>query len=179
MAEIDLTGVDPKNISSAEFAELLAAASAATSGDDLGLSALDPKQFAWIISRASAEQITEVMSRPELRNQVLDEIFRRMERHFLVDKAGSTAAVVHWRIGGRPDREYDQYEMLIGDGTCTVARGVQRDPRLTLRMGPTEFLELVSGNANGVTLFMSGKLSAKGDLGLAAALLGMFDIPKP
>jgi putative sterol carrier protein len=37
---------------------------------------------------------------------------------------------------------------------------------------------VVSGNGNPVMLFMTGKLKAKGDLGLAANIANLFDIPK-
>ena len=45
-------------------------------------------------------------------------------------------------------------------------------------MGPVEFLKLISGRANPVMMFMTGKIKAKGDLGLAANIANLFDIPK-
>jgi len=45
-------------------------------------------------------------------------------------------------------------------------------------VGAVDFLKVVSGNANPVMLFMTGKLKAKGDLGLAANIANYFDIPK-
>ena len=41
-----------------------------------------------------------------------------------------------------------------------------------------EFLKIVSGNGNPVMMFMTGKLKAKGDLGLAANIQNLFEIPK-
>jgi putative sterol carrier protein len=45
-------------------------------------------------------------------------------------------------------------------------------------MGPVEFMRIVSGSGNPVMMFMTGKLKAKGDLGLAASIQNLFDIPK-
>ena len=41
-----------------------------------------------------------------------------------------------------------------------------------------DFLQLISGGANPMMMFMTGKLKAKGDLGLAANLANLFDLPK-
>jgi putative sterol carrier protein len=45
-------------------------------------------------------------------------------------------------------------------------------------MKPADFLKLVSGNASGPTMFMTGKLKLEGDVMLASRLTSMFRIPK-
>jgi putative sterol carrier protein len=45
-------------------------------------------------------------------------------------------------------------------------------------LAPVEFLKLVTGNASAPLLFMSGKLKVAGDLGFAAGLTSLFNIPK-
>jgi len=52
------------------------------------------------------------------------------------------------------------------------------EPKLALTLGAVDFLKVVSGNGNPVMMFMTGKLKAKGDLGLAANIANLFDIPK-
>ena len=52
------------------------------------------------------------------------------------------------------------------------------EPKLALNLGAVDFLKVVSGNGNPVMMFMTGKLKAKGDLGLAANIANLFDIPK-
>jgi putative sterol carrier protein len=54
----------------------------------------------------------------------------------------------------------------------------EHDAKLALSLGQADFLKVVSGNANPVMMFMTGKLKAKGDLGLAAKIADLFDIPK-
>ncbi|MFS8479851.1 MAG: SCP2 sterol-binding domain-containing protein [Micromonosporaceae bacterium] len=138
---------------------------------------LDPKQFAQLVKSASADQLAEVM-KSDQRKAVLDEIFRRMPTLFRADRAGSTNAVIHWNIGDRPDGGVDTYELVIADGACTLSESPEREPKLSLTLGGADFLKVVSGNANPVMMFMTGKLKAKGDLGLAANIANLFDIPK-
>jgi putative sterol carrier protein len=141
------------------------------------LTSVDPPRFAQLIKSAPDAQIAEVMQ-SELRGKILDEVFGRMPSSFRADRAGNTNAVIHWTITGRPDGGADTYELVIADGTCTVSDSPQREPRLTLTLGPVDFLKVVSGNANPVMMFMTNKLKAKGDLGLAANIANLFDLPK-
>jgi len=148
--------------------------------DDFDLSkftSVDPKQFAALVKSASNEQLSALMQ-SDKRKQVLDEVFRRMPTLFRPDRAGKTSAVIHWNVGDRPDGGVDTYEVVIEDGTCTLSPAPERDPKLSLTLGAVDFLKVVSGNANPVMMFMTGKLKAKGDLGLAANIANLFDIPK-
>jgi putative sterol carrier protein len=138
---------------------------------------VDPKRFAQIVKSTPDAQLAEVMQ-GELRGKILDEVFGRMPSTFRPDRAGNTNAVIHWTITGRPDGGSDTYEVVIADGACTVSDSAQREPRLTITLGPVDFLKVVSGNANPVMMFMTGKLKAKGDLGLAANIANLFDMPK-
>jgi putative sterol carrier protein len=112
------------------------------------------------------------------RGKILDEIFSRFPQQFRADRAGGTNAVIHWIIGGRADGGTDTYEVVIADGACTVSPSPQADPKLAVTVGGVEFLNLITGNANPMMMFMTGKLKAKGDLGLAANLANLFDLPR-
>ncbi|MEU8419847.1 SCP2 sterol-binding domain-containing protein [Micromonospora sp. NPDC048835] len=136
-----------------------------------------PKEFAQLVKSTPDDKIAQVMS-GDSRDKILGEVFGRMPSLFRADRAGATNAVIHWVITGRPDGGSDTYEVVIADGTCVVNEPPQHDPKLSLTMGPVEFLKIVSGGANPVMMFMTGKLKAKGDLGLAANIANLFDIPK-
>ncbi|WP_030491374.1 SCP2 sterol-binding domain-containing protein [Micromonospora chokoriensis] len=136
-----------------------------------------PKEFAQLVKSTPDDKIAQVMS-GDARDKVLGEVFGRMPSLFRADRAGATNAVIHWVITGRPDGGSDTYEVVIADGACVVNEPSQHDPKLSLTMGPVEFLKIVSGGANPVMMFMTGKLKAKGDLGLAANIANLFDIPK-
>jgi putative sterol carrier protein len=86
--------------------------------------------------------------------------------------------VIHWSVTGRPDGGADTYEIVIADGVCTLSPAPQAEPKLSVTTGGVDFLQLISGNANPMMMFMTGKLKAKGDLGLAANLANLFDLPK-
>lgn len=173
-----LGDTDPKAVSREEFTALLQEASDLAAGDaDVDLSALGPEQFARLISRASSEQISEVMSRPDLAERILDEVFRRMGEHYKPEQARSTEAVVRWRIGNG-DAEPLRYECVLSGGTCAVSKQPEHEPRATIMVGPVEFIKLASGNASAPMLFMTGKVKVAGDVGFAAGLTKLFQIPK-
>ena len=136
-----------------------------------------PKEFAQLVKSTPNDQLKAAMQ-GEHRTAILDEIFARMPGLFRPDRAGSTNAVIHWIVGDRPDSGADTYELVIANGTCALSPKPENDPKLALTLPAVDFLKVVSGNANPVMLFMTGKLKAKGDLGLAANIANLFDIPK-
>jgi len=139
--------------------------------------AIDPKQFASMVKSASNDQLNAALA-GGMREKVLGEIFDRMPSLFRADRAGTTNAVIHWIIGDGRDGAFDTYELVIADGTCVLSPQPAHEPKLALTLGAADFLKVVSGNANPVMMFMTGKLKAKGDLGLAAKIADLFDIPK-
>lgn len=141
----------------------------------LDFAAVSPEEFARIVKGLSTEEI-RVLARSELRGRVLSEVFRRMEQQFRPDNAGTTEALIRWKITGETEVVY---ETEIAHGTCRVSEGrSETEPRVTLMMGDAEFLRLASGNASPVTMFMTRKLKIAGDVALASGLTRLFDIPK-
>ncbi|SBT53701.1 SCP2 sterol-binding domain-containing protein [Micromonospora narathiwatensis] len=148
-----------------------------TDFDPANFANVSPKEFAQLVKSTPDDKIAQVMS-GESRGKILSEVFGRMPSLFRADRAGSTNAVIHWNVTGRADGGTDTYEIVIEDGACAVSDAPARDPKLSLTMGPVDFLKIVSGGGNPVMMFMTGKLKAKGDLGLAANIANLFDIPK-
>jgi putative sterol carrier protein len=138
---------------------------------------IGPKEFAQLVKSTPDSKISEVMSGPD-RSKILDEVFNRMPTLFRADKAGNTEAVIHWNVTGGPEGSTDSYETVIENGACTVTNQPVRDPKLTMTMDALTLLKVVSGDGNPMMLFMTGKVKAKGDLGLAAQIAKLFDIPK-
>jgi putative sterol carrier protein len=145
----------------------------ATRGADF--SSLDPEQVAGAISSVTDEQLREALSGPQ-REAMIGEVFRRMEQHFKPSTAG-VDAVIHWKITGRADGGLDHYEVVLRDGTCTTSKDPTHEPRVTLTLDGVDFMRLVTGNAAGPMLFMSGKLKIEGDLMFSAQIQSMFTIP--
>jgi putative sterol carrier protein len=142
----------------------------------LDTAAVDPAEFARRVARATDEQLAEGMG-SVFREEILAEIFGRMERHFRADRAAGVDAVVRFKITGRPDGDADRYEATIRDGRCSVSRELVDKPRVTIQVGAVDFLKLVTGNANGPDLFIRRKIKVKGDLMFAASIAGLFKIP--
>jgi putative sterol carrier protein len=145
--------------------------------DPADFASVDPKQFAQLVKNTPDPQLKELMAGPQ-RKHLLDEIFSRMPNQFRSDRAGSTNAVIHWNITDKPEGGADTYELVIADGKCALSPTPEHDPKLALTVGPVEFLKVISGVGNPVMMFMTGKLKAKGDLGLAANIANLFDVPK-
>jgi putative sterol carrier protein len=138
---------------------------------------VSPAEFAKIVKSTPDSQIANVM-KSENRGKVLDAIFARMPESFRADRAGSTNAVIHWNVTDRPDGGTDTYELVIADGQCKLSPQPEHDPKLSVTVNPVDFVKVVTGNGNPVMMFMTGKLKAKGDLGLAANIQNLFEIPK-
>jgi putative sterol carrier protein len=139
-------------------------------------SAIDPEEFARSLSKVTDEQLAEAMA-SELRPMILSEIFSRMGEHFRADRARDTDAVIHWRIGGGPGGSEDTYEVVIRDGSVTHTNEPSETPRVTFKMDGATFLRLVSGNASGPMLFMTGKLKIEGDMMFAPQVQSLFKLP--
>ena len=139
-------------------------------------SSVDPEEFAKNISNASDDDLKQAMSSP-LRPTILDEIFSRMEEHFRAEAAGNIDAVIHWRIGGGPNDSENRYEVVMRNGALSHTDEPSEDPRVTFKMDGVTFLKLVTGNASGPMLFMTGKLKIEGDMMFAPQVQSLFKIP--
>ena len=148
-----------------------------TTIDPSEFASVDPARFTELVKSASRDQLVELMSGSD-RSKILDEVFRRFPTQFRADRAGDTSAVIHWLIGGRADGVDDHFEVVVADGACAISDTPSAEPNLTITLAGAELLQLLSGSANPMMLFMTGKLKAKGDLALAANLGNLFDLPK-
>lgn len=138
---------------------------------------IEPTRFAQLVKNSSDAQITAVLD-GEHRKTILDGVFTKMPESFRADRAASTNATIHWTITGGANGS-DTYEIRVADGKCETSDTTTTDtPRLAITVSPVDFVKVVSGNANPVMMFMTGKLKAKGDLGLAANIQNLFAIPK-
>lgn len=139
--------------------------------------AVDRERLAALVRGASREELVQTMAGPD-REGILREIFGRFPEQFRADRAGGTDAVIHWQVGGRADGGWDTFEVVIAGPRCVVSPQPAGEPTLTITLGGAEFLRLLSGSTNPVTMFLTGKLKAKGDLTLAANLANLFNLPK-
>lgn len=141
------------------------------------LSGLQPTQFVELLRNTPDSDLKAAMTGSD-RTKILDAIFHRMPTLFRADLAGSTSAVIHWNLTGGRGGETNTYQIAINDGTCTVSHTLDQNARLAVTLGGTEFLKLISGKANPALMFMTGKLRARGDLGLATSVMALFEFPE-
>jgi putative sterol carrier protein len=138
---------------------------------------ISPTEFARRVKSTPDAEINSLLA-GDMRKPILDGIFARMPETFRPERAGSTEAVIHWTITGGPNGP-DTYEVRVANGKCETATEPTTDrPGLAITVAPVDFVKVVSGNANPVIMFMSGKLKAKGDMGLAANIQNIFAVPK-
>ncbi len=139
--------------------------------------AVDPAAFVKAIKDTPDDQLAAGMADAQVREMVLDGIFSQWAEHFDSGSAGDTDAVLEWKIFDKPGGGYDRYQVVIRDGKCTVEKDGEHAPRVTFKLKPVDFLKLVSGNAAGPMMFMTGKLKIDGDLMFAAGVQSLFRIP--
>jgi hypothetical protein len=138
----------------------------------------DRLTFARQVKAATDEQLLELMRSPR-RAPLVADIVADLPAVFVAERAGDLEAVVHWKVTGRPDGGADVLELVISRGTLAVSAEPVRTPRLTLTLGPVDFLKMVTGNANPKMLFLRGRMKARGDLGLTTRFPTFFDTPRP
>jgi putative sterol carrier protein len=138
---------------------------------------IDPAEFAKAVGTTPEDQLAAGMANEQVRELVLDGIFSQMAAHFDGRKAGSTEAVIEWQILDRPGGGHDRYQVVVTGGTCSVEKDGAHAPRVTFKLKPVDFLKLVTGNAEGPLLFMTGKLKIDGDVMFAAGVQALFRIP--
>ncbi|MFX4287755.1 SCP2 sterol-binding domain-containing protein [Janibacter sp. G349] len=139
---------------------------------------MSPQEFAKTVAQMSDKEVSEVM-RGEHRGAILGAVFARFPELFRPDKAKGASGTVQFRITGGPEEQpHDTYEIVVGDGTCTVSPEPGSDYDASLMMAPPEFVKMATGRGNPTMLVMRGKIKVKGDIALAAKFPSLFDIPK-
>ena len=150
-----------------------------TDFDPADFASVDPEQFAQLVKSTPDATSSTRSWRASTAARSWTRSSAGSRALFRADRAGSTNAVIHWNITGRPDGGTDTYEVVIADGACTVSPSRRARPEARHHRRPASTSSRSSPAArNPMMMFMTGKLKAKGDLGLAANIANLFDIPK-
>ena len=126
--------------------------------------------------KSNEELVSSIQQQDGGVDGVLEKVFTGMSESFSAEKAAGQQAVVQYEIGA-PDGSHE-YAMRIADGRCEIEKGQAESPRVTIRIGLADFLRLITGGANGMQLFMTGKLKVSGDLFFAQTYQSWFDRPQ-
>lgn len=99
------------------------------------------------------------------------DLIARMPAAFDASAAGGTDCTIQFNIS-------TPRHVVISDGSCTVRDGAAAAPDVSITMEDDDFVALMTGELNGMTAFMTGKLTVEGDLMLAQRLSSLFDSSK-
>ena len=133
-----------------------------------------PEQFAELVKSASDEEIVQTFEAVGT-DEVLDRVFDAMEKQFVAAKAEGVEADVVFNITHAGSDH--PYTVTVSDGKCETRRGSADNPKTTITTDLVSFARLTAGSADGVQLFMQGKLRVSGDLMFSQRLMSFFDRP--
>jgi len=103
----------------------------------------------------------------------LNEIFSKMPDAFRPEKASDVTAIIQLNLSGEGG---GNWQIKIANGQLSAGEGEAPSPDLTLSMAASDYVALSKGEANPMSLFMSGKIKLQGDMTLAMKFQEMFDM---
>lgn len=114
------------------------------------------------------------MADPAKREETIDALVE----HFAGQYVGGddVEAVIHVKLWDKPGGGYDHRELVISGGACTASAAPEHDPRLTLKVRPTDLRKIVAGDAGPRRLALKGRLRVLGDIGFGMKLTDLFDL---
>lgn len=134
-----------------------------------------PEEFAQLVASADDDQIVDAFHAVGT-GEVLDRIFKGMQERFVPAKAEGVDAGIQWNV--TDDGTEHSYVISIRDGACTIAKGSSENPKVALTTDVVSFSKLITGQAQGPQLFMSGKLKVTGDIMFSQRITGFFATPQ-
>lgn len=99
------------------------------------------------------------------------EMIKQMPKAFDAEAAADINAVIQYNIS-------TPMYATIADGTCTVSEGTSDDATVSLTIDDDDLVDLLNGDLDGVTAFMTGKLQVEGDIMFAQTMGTIFDRSK-
>lgn len=99
------------------------------------------------------------------------DVLNKLPEAFNADAASGTECVVQFNSSA------PMYATIKG-GACSMTDGKADDADVSITMDDDDLVQLLRGELNGMTAFMTGKLQIEGDLMLAQRVMGFFDPAK-
>jgi len=100
------------------------------------------------------------------------ELMQKMSGALIPEKAAGITAKVLFEFIGEGG---GQYVVHIHDGVCEVSAGAVPDPRTTVTVAASDWVDIAEGRLDAMKAFMGGKLKVKGDMMFMMKFQQMFD----
>ncbi len=101
----------------------------------------------------------------------VNELIQHMPNNMNAAAAANLNTTIQYRIT-------QPMYLLLNDGQCSAHEGTAEKPNLTLIIADEDLKAMITGELNGISAFMSGKLKVEGDMMLAQRLPSIFDTAK-
>ena len=101
------------------------------------------------------------------------ELMEKMPGAFIPEKAQGVDAAIQFKFTGV---EAGEWNAVIKDGKVDVTQGAHSAPNMTLTADSNDYIKIITGELDGMTAFMQGKIKLAGDLNLAMKLMQMFKV---
>jgi len=99
------------------------------------------------------------------------DLIKKMPAAFDADAGAGTDCTIQFNVS-------TPMYVVIANGSCEAREGTSPAADVTITMDDDDLVALMKGELNGMTAFMTGKLSVDGDLMLAQRLTTIFDASK-
>ncbi|WP_409525967.1 SCP2 sterol-binding domain-containing protein [Nitrincola sp. MINF-07-Sa-05] len=103
----------------------------------------------------------------------LEKVIRKFPERFNADQAKGLQAVFQFQLN-----DSESFYLDIKDDACVSEYGAHPDPDITLIMDESTFIQVISGDLDGMSAFMKGQLRAEGNVMLATKLGKLFSRKK-
>lgn len=101
------------------------------------------------------------------------EVFENMPRAFNPAAAEGLDLVFQFHITGA---QAGDWHVTVKDKACQVGEGTHESPTVSLTMSDEDWLAMCNGELDGMTAFMTGKLTATGDIMAAQRIPSLFPL---
>lgn len=145
------------------------------SDQEFSVDQITPEEFSALVANATDDQITEAIHQVGTK-ETLQRVFDNFPERFQPDKAQGVDADIQFVVTDQGEEH--PYVVSVRNGTCTVQQGPADDPKVTLTTDLLSFVKLITGQAQGVQLFMTGKLKVSGDLMFSQRIMTFFEPAK-
>jgi putative sterol carrier protein len=118
------------------------------------------------------EEFAALMAEPASRDAVINALVDHFAGTYRGDE--EVDAVIHIKLWDKPEGGYDHWELVLADGRCTASEEPTHEPRLTLKVRPTDLRKIVAGEAGPRRLALTGRLRVLGDIRFGMKLQELF-----